>query len=73
VVVWATLDKNIGRAAIKSFVVKHGTPGMQVARLEKKLGIKASDTAAINFTDCRVPAANLLGRPKLMCKKVLQA
>jgi acyl-CoA dehydrogenase len=65
VVVWATLDKNIGRAAIKSFVVERGTPGMEVARLEHKLGIKASDTAAINFTDCRVPAANLLGSPEI--------
>jgi acyl-CoA dehydrogenase len=44
VVVWATLDKALGRAAIKSFVVEHGTPGMSVTRLEKKLGIKASDT-----------------------------
>ena len=69
VVVWATLDKNIGRAAIKSFVVKHGTPGMEIARLEKKLGIKASDTAAINFTDCRVPAANLLGSPEIDAHK----
>jgi acyl-CoA dehydrogenase len=69
VVVWATLDKNIGRAAIKSFVVEHGTPGMTVARLEKKLGIKASDTAAINFTDCRVPAANLLGSPEVDVQK----
>lgn len=65
VVVWATLDKKLGRAAIKSFVVEHGTPGMTVARLEHKLGIKASDTAAINFTDCRVPAANLLGNPEI--------
>lgn len=69
VVVWATLDKNIGRAAIKSFVVKHGTEGMQVTRLEKKLGIKASDTAAITFTNCRVPAANLLGTPEVDVQK----
>ena len=69
VVVWATLDKNIGRAAIKSFVVKHGTEGMQVTRLEKKLGIKASDTAAITFTNCRVPAANLLGSPEVDVQK----
>jgi acyl-CoA dehydrogenase len=69
VVVWATLDKNIGRAAIKSFVVKHGTAGMQVTRLEKKLGIKASDTAAITFTNCRVPAANLLGSPEVDVQK----
>jgi acyl-CoA dehydrogenase len=61
VVVWATLDKSKGRAAIKSFVVEKGTPGMTVERLEHKLGIRASDTATIRFTDCRVPAANLLG------------
>lgn len=61
VVVWASLDRSQGRAAIKSFVVEKGTPGMQVERLEHKLGIRASDTATIRFTDCRVPAANLLG------------
>jgi acyl-CoA dehydrogenase len=63
VVVWASLDKTKGRAAIKSFVVEKGTPGMEVERLEHKLGIRASDTATIRFTDCRVPAANLLGSP----------
>ena len=63
VVVWATLDRNLGRAAIKSFVVEKGTPGMTVERLEHKLGIRASDTAAITFTDCRVPKENLLGSP----------
>ncbi|MFN2519159.1 MAG: acyl-CoA dehydrogenase family protein [Jatrophihabitantaceae bacterium] len=61
VVVWASLDRTRGRAAIKSFVVEKGTPGMVVERLEHKLGIRASDTATIRFTDCRVPAANLLG------------
>lgn len=65
VVVWATLDKNLGRAAIKSFVVERGTPGMTVERLENKLGIKASDTAVLRFIDCRVPAANLLGNPEI--------
>ena len=65
VVVWATLDPSLGRAAIKSFVVEWGTPGMELARLEHKLGIRASDTAAINFTDCRVPAENLLGNPEI--------
>ena len=44
VVVWATVDKSAGRAGIKPFVVEHGTPGMSVARLEKKLGIRASAT-----------------------------
>ncbi|OOV81097.1 acyl-CoA dehydrogenase family protein [Acinetobacter sp. ANC 5600] len=65
VVVWATLDKKLGRAAIKSFVVEKGTSGMTVERLEHKLGIKASDTAAISFVDCRVPAANLLGNAEI--------
>jgi acyl-CoA dehydrogenase len=69
VVVWATLDKTLGRAAIKSFVVQKGTPGMKVERLEHKLGIRASDTAVITFTDCRVPAANLLGSPEIDVKQ----
>lgn len=65
VVVWATLDRSLGRAAIKSFVVPKGTPGMRVERLEHKLGIRVSDTAVITFTDCRVPAENLLGSPEV--------
>lgn len=69
VVVWATLDPTLGKAAIKSFVVEWGTPGMELVRLEKKLGIRASDTAAINFTNCRVAAENLLGTPEVDVKK----
>ncbi len=69
VVVWATLDKSLGRAAIKSFVVPKGTPGMTVTRLEHKLGIRSSDTAAIQFEDCRVPAENLLGSPDVDTKQ----
>ncbi len=65
VVVWASLDRSKGRAAIKSFVVEKGTPGMEVERLEHKLGIRASDTATIRFTDCRVPKENLLGSPEI--------
>ena len=69
VVVWATLDKSLGRAAIKSFVVRKGNPGMKVERLEHKLGIRASDTAVITFTDCRVPAEDLLGSPDIDVKQ----
>jgi acyl-CoA dehydrogenase len=65
IVVWATLDKELGRAAIKSFVVAKGTPGMEVERLEHKLGIRASDTATIRFENCRVPKENLLGSPDI--------
>ena len=69
VVVWATVDKALGKAAIKSFVVEKGTPGMEVTRLEKKLGIKASDTASISFNDCRVPRENLLGTEEVSLDK----
>ncbi|MEV6640276.1 acyl-CoA dehydrogenase family protein [Amycolatopsis sp. NPDC051371] len=65
VVVWATLDKSKGRAAIKSFVVEKGTPGFEVVRVEHKLGIRASDTAVLRFENCRVPPENLLGTPEI--------
>lgn len=61
IVVWATVDKSKGRAAIKSFVVPRDAPGLSVARLEHKLGIKASDTAALLLDNCRIPKDNLLG------------
>lgn len=61
VVVWATVDKSAGRAGIKPFVVEHNTPGMTVTRVENKLGIRASDTAAIVFDNCRIPFDSILG------------
>ncbi len=64
-VVWATLDKSMGKAAIKSFIVEKGTPGCEVTRLEHKMGIRASDTAAITFTDCRIPKDNVLGSAEI--------
>ncbi|OBA65100.1 acyl-CoA dehydrogenase family protein [Gordonia sp. 852002-10350_SCH5691597] len=69
VVVWATVDKSAGRAAIKSFVVPMDTEGVSVVRLEHKLGIKASDTAVLRFENARVPAENLLGSPEVDTKK----
>lgn len=68
VVVWATVDKSAGRAGIKSFVVEAGTPGVRVEKLEKKLGIRASDTATLVFDNCRIPYENILGSPEV--KKV---
>jgi acyl-CoA dehydrogenase len=69
VVVWASLDLSKGRAAIKSFVVERSNPGMELIRLEHKLGIRASDTAQFELVDCRVPAKNLLGSPEIDSKK----
>jgi acyl-CoA dehydrogenase len=60
-VVWATVDKKAGRAGMKPFVVEAGTPGVIIAKVEEKLGIRASDTAAIIFDNARIPADNVLG------------
>jgi len=68
-VVWATLDRAAGRAAIKSFVVYRANPGLKLDRLEHKLGIRASDTAAFILDDCRVPKEDLLGSPEIDTKK----
>ncbi len=68
IVVWATLDRSQGRAAIKSFVVERDNPGLTLDRLEHKLGIRASDTANFFLTDCRVPKENLLGSPEIAPK-----
>jgi acyl-CoA dehydrogenase len=65
VVVWATLDRSLGKQAIKSFVVERSNPGLKLVRLEHKLGIRASDTAAFHLDDCRVPARDLLGDPEI--------
>ena len=65
VVVWATVDKSAGRAGIKAFIVDHHTPGMTVAKVENKLGIRASDTAMLVFEDCRIPLDNILGSPEV--------
>ncbi|BBZ05371.1 acyl-CoA dehydrogenase [Mycolicibacterium chitae] len=69
IVVWATLDKSKGRAAIKSFIVPREHPGVIVERLERKLGIKASDTAVIRFDNARIPKDNLLGDPEIHVEK----
>jgi acyl-CoA dehydrogenase len=68
IVVWATLDRSQGRAAIKSFVVERDNPGLKLDRLEHKLGIRASDTANFFLKDCRVPKENLLGDPEIVLK-----
>jgi acyl-CoA dehydrogenase len=68
IVVWASLDRSAGRAAIKSFVVERDNPGLKLDRLEHKLGIRASDTANFFLEDCRVPKDNLLGDPEIAPK-----
>jgi acyl-CoA dehydrogenase len=69
IVVWATLDRSKGRAAIKSFIVERDNPGLKLDRLEHKLGIRASDTANFTLQDCRVPKEALLGSPEVTVKE----
>ncbi|MER3523059.1 MAG: acyl-CoA dehydrogenase [Ignavibacteria bacterium] len=61
VLVMAATDKSKGAKGISTFIVEKGTPGFFVAKKEKKLGIRSSDTVSLAFQDARVPAANRIG------------
>jgi acyl-CoA dehydrogenase len=65
IVVWATIDPSAGRAGMRAFVVEAGTPGVKVTKLEHKLGIRCSDTAAIVLQDARVPFDHIMGSPTI--------
>ena len=60
-VVIAVTDRTLGHRGISAFVVEHGTPGMSAGKKENKLGMRASDTSEVIFTDCHLPADQLLG------------
>lgn len=60
-IVFAVTDPDLGKKGLSAFLVPTDTPGFTVERQEHKLGIRASDTCAISLSQCRVPAANLLG------------
>jgi acyl-CoA dehydrogenase len=63
IVVWASIDPTTGRSGMRAFVVESGTPGVRVVKLEKKMGIRVSDTAQISLVDARVPYDHILGSP----------
>ena len=66
VVVWATLDPKAGRAGMRPFVVEAGTPGVKVTKIEHKMGIRVSDTAAIVLQDARIPFDHIMGNPDVV-------
>jgi acyl-CoA dehydrogenase len=68
VVVWATIDRKAGRAGIKPFIVEADTPGMEITKVEDKMGIRCSDTVSLSFMDCRIPKDNILGSPEVVDK-----
>ncbi|WP_375282050.1 acyl-CoA dehydrogenase family protein [Pseudooctadecabacter sp.] len=61
IIVFAVTDKAAGKRGISAFIVETDTPGYEVVRVERKLGIHSSDTCQIAFENMRVPAENLLG------------
>jgi alkylation response protein AidB-like acyl-CoA dehydrogenase len=60
-IVFAVTDPDLGKKGISAFLVPTDNPGFTVDRMEHKMGIRASDTCAVTLSNCRVPAANLLG------------
>jgi len=60
--IFALTDPNAGTRGISAFIVEKDFPGFSVGRIEDKMGIKGSQTAELIFTDCEVPAENILGR-----------
>jgi alkylation response protein AidB-like acyl-CoA dehydrogenase len=70
-VIMASTDPAQGTRGISAFVVDRETPGLVVGKLEKKLGVRASDTAALHFDDMRVPKDRLLGKQNEGFKDVL--
>lgn len=60
-VITAKTNPDKGTSGISSFIIEKGTPGFQVGRDEKKMGLKGSVTSELFFENCRIPAENLLG------------
>ena len=60
-VAMARTDAEAGPDGISAFIVEKGTPGFEPGRKENKLGLRASDTATVTFSDCTIPGENLLG------------
>jgi alkylation response protein AidB-like acyl-CoA dehydrogenase len=58
----AVTDPTKKSHGISAFIIEKGTPGFKPGKKENKLGLRASDTSEVIFTDCKVPAENLLGK-----------
>src|SRR6202163_2126030 len=61
VVVYAKTDRTAGARGITAFIIENGFPGFARAQKLDKLGMRGSDTGELVFTDCEVPAENVLG------------
>jgi len=61
ITVFATVDPSRRAKGVTAFLVEKGTPGFEVGKKERKLGIRASPTVALHFTDCAIPVSQRLG------------
>jgi len=61
-VAMAVTDKAKGSKGISAFILEKGNPGFHPGKKENKLGMRASDTSEVVFSDCLVPGANMLGQ-----------
>jgi len=71
-VAMALTDPGKGRHGISAFVLEKGTPGFRAGKKENKLGMRASDTSEMIFSDCRVPATSMLGKEGEAFNNILQ-
>jgi alkylation response protein AidB-like acyl-CoA dehydrogenase len=62
-VVMAVTNRDRQRKGISAFVLEHGTPGLVAGKKENKLGMRASDTSEVIFSNCRIPADAVVGEP----------
>jgi len=72
IIITAVTDPAAGSRGITNFIVEKGTPGFKPWRDEDKMGLRGSITSELVFEDCRVPDANVLGRPGDGFKQFLQ-
>ncbi len=59
----AVTDRAASHHGVSAFILEKGVPGFQFGKKENKLGMRASATGEVIFTDCRVPESQLLGKP----------
>ncbi|PRR79171.1 Acryloyl-CoA reductase [Clostridium liquoris] len=72
-IIFALTQPNKGLKGMSAIIVEKGTPGFSIGKVETKMGLAGSETAELVFEDCRVPAANLLGKEGQGFKIAMQA
>ena len=72
-IIFALTQPNKRLKGMSAIIVEKGTPGFSIGKIETKMGLAGSETAELVFEDCRVPAANLLGKEGQGFKIAMQA